>query len=63
MEHVSDGHCRFVIVLGSHDNTLGVSVLGVSPWADTGAFYSTVHLPRHTGARVAMGGGGERFMV
>ena len=36
IEPVSDGQGRFVIVLGAVDNTLGVSVLGVSPWADAG---------------------------
>ena len=36
IEPVSDGQGRFVIVLGAVDNTLGGSVLGVSPWADAG---------------------------
>ena len=36
IDPVSEGQGRFVIVLGAHDNTLGVSVLGVSTWADAG---------------------------
>jgi hypothetical protein len=36
IEPVSDGRGRLVIVLGAVDNTLGVSALGVSPWADAG---------------------------
>ena len=36
IEPVSDGQGRSVIVLGAVDNTLGISVLGASPWADAG---------------------------